>query len=127
MSLYSLAFGQNPIADVLLGVLGLKRDDVGRFRDAFVSGGEIAIYTRNGGGNRDEYQHVFDTLSGHQCYLRDEDDEFDCTYATIYFRFPEEFAEGLRAIDSGEKFDPDARWAKLLDSLRAADEKVGGV
>jgi hypothetical protein len=53
MSLYNMVFGQNPIADLLLGILGLTREDVGRFRDAFVSEGQIAIYTRNGGGNRE--------------------------------------------------------------------------
>lgn len=102
MSMYNMLFGQNVAADAILATLGLTRHDVGRFRDCFVANGEIAIYTRNGGGNRDDYQEVFDELAANPCYLRDEDDEYDCTYATIYFRFPDEFADDLKKLDSGE-------------------------
>lgn len=116
--LYNLVFGENRAADAILATLGLTREDCGRFRDCFVAQGEIAVYTRNGGGNREEYQNTIDELAKHPCYLRDEDDDFDCTYATIYFRFPDEFAEDLRKLDSGEKFDPDARWQAALDALR---------
>lgn len=120
MSMYHLIFGQNPMSDVILAVLGLKRDDVGRFRDCFVTNGEIAVYTRNGGGNREAHQDVFDKLSKHPCYLRDEDDDFDCTYATIYFKFPDEFASDLTKLSNGEKFDPDKRWLDAIEALRAA-------
>lgn len=178
MSLYSMVFGQNGAADAILATLGLTRESVGRFRDCFVAKGEIAVYTRNGGGNRscwhegdsDEHgygsaqckQHSFEraedeyTTSGliektgrrvtvtryvcdaprsaacacpgctieyrlpkHACCLRDEDDDFDCTYATIYFRFPDEYAEELRKLDSGEKFEPSERWLKAIEALRA--------
>jgi hypothetical protein len=130
--LYNMVFGMNPLADVILATLGLKRSDVGRFRDCYVAEGQIAVYTRNGGGNREEYQDVIDALAQHPCYVRDADDEFDSTYATIYFRFPEEYAEGLSKIDIGEKWDPDARWQALLSALEPASpgpnnaEKEGG-
>ena len=131
MSMYGLVFGKNPAADAILATLGLKRDEVGRFRDAFVANGEIAVYTRNGGGNRehwDEEQEEGDACSctgcvityrlpKHPLYLRDADDDFDQTYATIYFRFPDEYAEDLRNLDSGEPFDPSARWTAFLKAL----------
>jgi hypothetical protein len=193
MSMYAMLHGRNPDADLLLAVLGLSRDDVGRFRDAFVSDGQIAVYTRNGGGNRDcwhadspewgrqgckheSYQaetdetvdkegpaagccnsnvlllgevlhhrhatgkRIMETryrclapdsaecacvgctiqyrLRKHPLYITDRDDDFDCTYATIYFCIPEtaDF-EKLRAMDIG-KFDPDARWHEAIEAIR---------
>lgn len=120
MSLYNMVFGQNSASSAILATLGLTPGECGRFRDCFVSNGEIAIYTRNGGGNREDYQPVFDALSGHPCYLRDEDDGFDCTYATIYFKFPDEFADELKKLDSGEKFDPSKRWADAIEAISKA-------
>lgn len=162
MSLYNIVFGENPLGEALLATLGLKPETVGRYRDCFVSGGEIAVYTRNGGGNRScvcEYEPKYGTpdckhhtsqseedeytksgliektgrreivtwyhceepnseacgcygcvisyrLPKHPHYLCDLDDDFDSTYATIYFSFPAEFADELKRLDSGEKFDP---------------------
>ena len=119
MGMYNLIFGQNPASDAILATLGLTRGDTGRFRDCFVADGEIAVYTRNGGNNREGYMP---DLSGHPCYLRDEDDDFDCTYATIYFSFPTEFAEELRKLDSGEKFEPSKRWLDAIEALKARFE-----
>lgn len=197
MSLYNMLFGANPASDVLLATLGLTRDDVGRFRDCSVSEGQIAVYTRNGSGNREcscdgyedygnltcentPYQKVVakyvrkdgpvrdcgckggptygtptsvehdhptgDTeeetwyrclspnsekcgctgciisyrLPKHPNYIRDVDDEFDGTYATIYFSFPEEYAEGLRMLDTGTEWNPDERWQAMLATIGAA-------
>lgn len=117
LGLYNMVFGQNPASDAILATLGLTRNDVGRFRDCFISDGEIAVYTRNGGGNREAYQDALEQLSQHPCYLRDEDDDFDCTYCTVYFRFPDEFAEDLRRLDTGEKFEPSKRWLDAIEAL----------
>lgn len=179
------------MSEAILATLGLRREDVGRFRDCFVADGEIAIYTRNGDGNRDCWhtdgegnqncenefyvvneekfysatkdeieQHpewkltnfyegdrrgvwtgemvdvihykclhpdsekcscpgcvISHRLPSHPCYLRDEDDFFDSTYATIYFKFPEEFADELKKLDIGEKFDPSDRWLGAIKTL----------
>ena len=118
MSFYRTIFGQNLGCDAILSTLGLTREETGRFRDCFVANGEIAVYTRNGGGNREYFQETIDKLSKHPCYIRDEDDEFDSTYATIYFSFPEEFSDVLNKIDNGEKFDPNKRWINALESLK---------
>lgn len=129
--LYNMLFGRNPGSEVILATLGLTTKDVGRFRDCYVANGEIAVYTRNGGGNREHWDDdreggegcsctgciITYSLPRHPCYLRDKDDDFDCTYATIYFKFPEEYADGLRAMDTGEKWDPDARWQAMLAAI----------
>lgn len=122
-NMYNMIFGQNSASDVILATLGLTKGDTGRFRDCFVANGEIAVYTRNGGGNREQYQEVIDELAKHPCYLRDEDDDFDCTYATIYFSFPKEFAEDLAKLDSGEEFKPSNRWLTVINSVIV---KAGG-
>ena len=57
-------------------------------------------------------------LPKHPHYIRDRDDEFDCTYATIYFKFPDEYAEELGKLDSGERFDPSQRWLDAIQLLK---------
>jgi hypothetical protein len=132
--MYNLIFGSNPLGPTLLAML--KLDGVGRYRDAFVSDGMIAVYTRNGGGNRECWSVYDDSnyVEGEGCgcvgcfmeyqvmkhpnYLSDQDDEFDSTYATIYYSFPEEWKEFLEQLDSGEPFEPDKRWLDALDALK---------
>lgn len=88
MSLYNLLFGVNSNSDVLLAILGLKKSDVERFRDCGFEDGGIFIYTRTGGGNREDYPN--EGLTSSPYYLGDEDDEYDKTYATYHFKFPDE-------------------------------------
>jgi hypothetical protein len=130
--MYGLIFGQNPASDFLLGILNLTKEDVGRFRDCFVTedGSQIAVYTRNGGGNREHWSDDKEAgeschcpgctieyhLPKHPLYVRDEDDDFDRTYATVYFRVPDE-AKAL-VKDLAEKRDPNALWLKTLDDLK---------
>jgi hypothetical protein len=95
MGLYNTIFGTNPAAPVLIALLHSPlptddRMDFGRLRDAWAEkhGDEvwIRVHTRNGGGNRDEYQGVLDELAKHPWWVKDEDDDYDSTYADIYFR-----------------------------------------
>ena len=90
MSLYNMLFGVNPSSDKLLSLLGKTREDFGRFRDVYVDDEFIVVHTRNGGGNRDDYKYVFDEMSEHPWYSHDVDDDYDCTYANIYFKVPED-------------------------------------
>ena len=190
--MYGVLFGKNPMSKVLLSMLDLDESKVGRFRDCFISDGMIAVYTRNGGGNRECWhednpelgnrdcdgevweEEVDETvevskeeatekgytllncwiggkrlaktgrkimverftcsgpnssacscpgciityrLPDHPLYVLDADDDFDCTYATIYFRFPDEFSEDLKKLDLGERFDPSERWEKRIKDL----------
>ena len=168
---YNLVFGQNSKADAILATLDLTKKMVGRFRDVFVAEGEIAVYTRNGGGNREcwcreealsscpshdggplkvwnrhrnRYEDSPDKrirvcevartaectcpgciinhlMPNHPLYLRDVDDDFDSTYATIYFRIPEEWRAELEALDIGE-WQPSERWQAAIDALKQSAE-----
>lgn len=91
--MYNILFGVNDYAKSLLKMLNLTEEDCGRFRDCYLSedGERIIVYTRNGGGNREEYQYVFDELSENENYICDYDDDFDCTYASIEFSVPEKY------------------------------------
>lgn len=115
--MYNLVFGMNPYSDSVLECLGLKKEDFGRFRDVFVANGKIAVYTRCGGGNRPDYQHVFEKMAAHPNFLHAKDDSFDETYCTFYFSFPEGEEEVLNLINSPEEFDPDARWQAAINAI----------
>lgn len=88
MSLYNLLFGKNPNTKALLAFLELNELDIERFRDCWINDdNELVIYTRTGGGNRECYPN--EALTSHPLYIRDEDDDFDSTYAKYYFALPE--------------------------------------
>lgn len=93
MSLYNLLFGKNPDTALVLAIIGLKEHDIERFRDCGVTQDGVYVYTRTGGGNREEYQNKILTSSPY--YRYDEDDGFDSTYATYYFDFPEEIKDDV--------------------------------
>jgi len=136
MSMYELAVAdgnQRERGAVLLGMLG--DPVVARFRDAWVEKGEdgpvIAIYTRQGGGNRECYcdsepgrAHVpgqchaacNEALAAHPLYLRDADDDFDATYATFYFRAPEQWREVLDGA-AVEPVNMSERWQEAIDRI----------
>ena len=58
-------------------------------------------------------------LPAHPLYKRDEDDEFDSTYCTIYFDFPKEFSEELKKLESKEPFEPSKMWIDLIEKLKS--------
>lgn len=136
MSFYNMIFGNNPLYKVILATLDLTENDVGRFRDVFITEGKIAVYTRNGGNNRQHFEFSYpEEEEGEDCpcpgcfmtyrahrhsnYLYDRDDEFDNTYATIYYSFPDEYAEDLKQLDTDETFDPSQRWLDFIEALKA--------
>lgn len=88
MSLYSTVHGQNAAGPLLVHILKMRQDfDEGRYRDAWVEHeGDaliIRVHTRNGGGNREDYDDG--SMQEHPWYLRDADDDFDSTYADFWF------------------------------------------
>ncbi len=117
MSLYNMVFGMNPDSDKLLEILGKAREDFGRFRNVYMEDGCIVVHTRNGGGNREDYEDVFDEMSEHPWYSHDADDDFDCTYANIYFKLPEDekLLTILRGLNEGA--NPGKQWAELFSVL----------
>lgn len=100
--MYNMLFGESSNAEKLLSLLGLTRDNFYRYRDCYLSEDKlIAVYTRGGGDNRECYEDDCDfgdscvvaiqnKLREHPLYDHDDDDDFDNTYATFYFRLPSE-------------------------------------
>lgn len=141
--MYHMVFGTDHAqgATALLAILGFaSTSEVGRYRDAWVekdSNGEpvIAIYTRNGGGNREHYSYAEPPVSegpecdctgcvgtyrlpAHPLYIRDRDDDFDYTYATFYFKAPAEFRDALLNVASDEPVDMSEKWHEAIDALK---------
>lgn len=79
----------NPDNETILAALGLKKDEVPRFRGAMIEDGKVLIHTRSGGGNRDWLAEKNALLAANEYYIEDADDEFDCTYANFWFRIPD--------------------------------------
>jgi hypothetical protein len=125
MSFYNSLFGVNNAAPVLLKILGKTDGDFGRFRDAYLNetGEKIIIYTRCGGGNREDYQHVFDEMEQHPNYLRNYDDDFDCTYAYFEFAVPDTFKDELKIMAEaiGQKQSPSEKFQQLLSDMEAGN------
>ena len=97
--------------------IGLNPSLVPRFRNAFyirageeVEPGEtfnhdvVIIRTRTGGGNREEYENDNYELTQNPNYMRDYDDEDDCTYAYFFFSVP----EGCNLGEGESKTPPDS-------------------
>ena len=94
MSLYNILFGKNHNTATILAALNLTEGVIERFRDVWIEeyNNRIVIYTRAGGGNREDYPN--EILTQHPLYLYDEDDAFDSTYAYYYFAMPEALKGG---------------------------------
>lgn len=123
MSMYNMLFGENVgQKDILFGILNMSEGDFGRYRDIYVNEHYIVVHTRNGGGNRESYEDVFEEVSKHPLYAFDEDDDFDCTYANIYFNHPEEYHDVLVEMAKGT-VTPSEKWQILLDSLNVGKVK----
>jgi len=109
---YNALFQTNPNKDFLLEVLHFdlkeKPECLGRFRDiALMPNGEmIVLITRNGGGNRKQYQYVFDDFKKlHPYFIKDYDDPFDNTYAYAFFSVPKEHqAKCIELAKQGNTF-----------------------
>lgn len=142
MSLYNMLFGMNPMSDTFLAMLNLDRRTVGRFRDCFIDhdGDQLilAIFTRNGGGNRDHWSDekesgmecgccgcvITHNLPKHPLYIRDFDDDFDSTYATVLFKVPEKYVQFIKDLD---ELNPDTpkpmeRFKGVIDKLKAHEK-----
>lgn len=135
MSFYNLVHGQNPMAPVLLAMLGLTIDDIPRYRDCWWDGQHVVIHTRTGGGNREFY----DSRASHQKHFGDQpdhdydgpfnsdlrslatfvseaDDTYDPTYATFLFRLPTSMEWMIPKITT-QSMSPAERWRQFMDKL----------
>lgn len=114
MSMYNLLFGRNAQSDLLLAVIGLKQNDVERFRDAFVSadGSEITIRTRTGGGNREDYPNL--TMRTKPGWKGSVDDDFDSTYCDDTFSVDEQWRQDVANLSDVMKHGIRGEFAQHL-------------
>lgn len=146
MSLYNILHGKTGLGEIILALLdeaNPRTTQYVRLRDGFVEehDGQIILrlHTRSGGGNREcycdnEYDHDVgciatgnDWMEAHPWYLRDEDDDFDNTYADFYFTLPadHELAAAL-ADHASEHVDMGARWMATINALKAPTPTTQG-
>lgn len=122
MSMYNLMFSTNMLAGPLLAMLGVRTSDCGRFRDCYLQreGEELVVHvlTRNGGGNRPEYETVTEFLRRHSWFMRDFDDDFDATYALYVFRIPDQHRGRVEeAVRASPELVPTS-FAERMQALR---------
>lgn len=95
MSLYNMINGVNNATFFILPMLGKHPNEYPRFRDCFCGDEEhpeydnhIHVYTRVGGGNRNE-GYGEEELYKMPEFVTTFDDSFDSTFATYVFRVPD--------------------------------------
>lgn len=128
-SLYAMIFGDGSRGHPLLAHLGFgSLGELGRYRDAWIEQSPdgdpwIAVYTRLGGANREDYAEVIRGLRTNPHYLLDRDGTFDDTYATFYFRPPEDLVATLDELAEGWRdevsptVDMDRLWQEAIDLM----------
>ncbi|MEG9884076.1 MAG: hypothetical protein V6Z86_05580 [Hyphomicrobiales bacterium] len=139
--MYKLMHGRHPTASVAIAALGLDRDDIPRFRDAWILDGtplHLVVLTRSGGGNRayfdsmnedalaDSYEGPFNaTLRAHTQFIREHDDIRDNTYALFWFSVPPAW---LRLVNIVAQYDnkqvPLDETVRRLRELDALENKA---
>lgn len=125
MSQYNMLHGYSPNAGGVLKALDVDLSKVQRFRDAgFAKDGDshvLRIFCRTGGGNREDYAN--EHLTSHPLYLRDHDDDYDCTYAHYYFKIPQTVLDELAA--QGMSLDDVTDSTTLADKTQAVIDAIG--
>ena len=135
MSLYNMINGYNPACVFIMPMLGRKQEEYPRFRDCFVEDGMIAIFTRVGSPNKG-CGFGEEELYKDPNYVRDYDDDFDCTYATYLFNVPEKWKADFDAIMNNKwqdisdeyvaylkEFYPKLAEAGVFDNMRYMNEE----
>ena len=119
MSLYNILFGENKEASVLLGMLGVNKEYFERYRDIDLieNATKIRVLTRLGGSNRDNFQETWNKIQRHGLYIKDYDDDFDCTYAYIEYAIPKNFKETARKMFEGEPVSFSDKFKKELEEM----------
>jgi hypothetical protein len=140
--MYNTLVGRRPHAGVLFFLLGNPK--VPRFRDCYLDAdGNITILTRTGGHNREFYEHA--EYVGQNCltreryegpwnedlraipgYLRDEDLDYDKTYACFHFTPPAGYEDVIELVKAEQgEFDPGKAFAQVLADLKTGTRTSG--
>lgn len=135
--LYNMLFGQHSNSEQLLALLGITASDVPRYRSCYWDGEHIVIHTRTGGGNRDYYESEQSCRESYPEYftgdeppsgpwnedlraipgfVRDQDDDFDCTYADFFYTPPAEALATLKALPAD--MTPADQWKALFAAMK---------
>ena len=115
-----MLLGENPHRATLMGILNLRRGDVGRFRDVYCKddGTSIYLFTRN--SNTDWCQAINSSLRNRPDFLMSWKDSYDGTFMTFEFRTPPKFVERVKWIaDQTDNRPPMVRYKALIDDLHS--------
>ena len=114
MSLYNMINGFSPACVFIMPMLGRHEDEYPRFRDCFVTeNGEIAIYTRVGGNNRND-GYGEEKLYEDPHFITTFDDDFDTTYGTYVFSVPEEWKQDFDKLMQGDFAGTSEKYQKYI-------------
>ena len=123
--LYNMLAGWNPACVWLAPMLTDENPQsfFPRFRDCWLGDGgdTIEVFTRVGGGNRDDYYEEIESLCEMPTYVCDYDDDFDCTYATFVFGVPKEWEDDFEHVKMGE-FDKLSE--RYIDRMQKCYQKL---
>ena len=134
MSLYNALFGENPMSDFLLKIVNINKEDVPRYRDCFLNEeGNIVVYTRTGGGNRECfaengdcsscYHTANDELSENKYFVTDYDDDYDSTYAYFVFKPSKDYELILKTLTSKEPLkEVGEKFKDLVSALQSGEQ-----
>ncbi|CAL77649.1 hypothetical protein BRADO3889 [Bradyrhizobium sp. ORS 278] len=100
-----------------------------RFCDCFLNldGTEIIIYTRTGGGSRSDFVQENRQLRALSGFKRDDDDEFDQSYAIFRYDVPEQIKSmAVELASQGYGVAPSARWKDAAEKWATAKARSDG-
>lgn len=106
MSMYNIMNkGSNENAHKILKMISLTENDIPRYRDVSLwnNNTEIRVIARVGGANRQDYQEEINALKKNEYYIKNINDDFDSTYAYIFFKVPTEYIETVKNIKTDER------------------------
>lgn len=117
MSLYNMMMGYNPACVLIMPMLGRTQHEYPRFRDCFVTEeGNIAIYTRVGGGNRG-CGYGEEELYEDENFITTYDDADDSTYATYEFKVPDMWKSDFDFIIQGKMEKVSENYVKVVSEM----------
>ena len=126
MSLYNMINGFNPSCILFMPMLGRKQEEYPRFRDCFLSDDKehIIIYTRVGGGNRNQ-GYGEEELYKDPNFVKTYDDEYDSTYGYYEFNVPEKWKADFNKIIDGQPDKVSDDYVNLLKEFYPKLAKSG--
>lgn len=109
MSLYNLIFGYDPRTPLILGLLGLTRDDLGRFMDSHPFQGHFAVVARIN-DRKDDYQWVIKKMKEHPLFASQIEHESETIFM---FKKPSRSDYQLPDSFLGHFDDENAAWSAV--------------